>query len=494
MLLIPFDRKIDWKRPPVVTFLLMVVNVFVFFAFQIKDDAREQTAIRFFVESSLPAIEGPLYLDYLEKAGRTKEANDLRPLIEKKQGKHPRLLYAMEIDVPFMKGLRAGKWVTPDNPRHPVWGKERAQLDELMAKNFTHRYSLRPAYADPITFLSHMFLHGDFGHLFGNMLFLVLMGYAVEATLGGTRYLLAYLLSGLCSAGLDVLIHPNSGIYSLGASGAISGVMGMYAVLFGLRKIRFFYWVVFYFDYVKAPAIIMLPLWLGKECYELFLGGPSNTNYLAHIGGLIAGGLIAFAAGRTQNAVDREYLDQNDKADAYKRKYEDGIRSLAALEISKAERIFRELHETHPEDRQLLIQRYNIAKLAPASDNYHAIAHRILHLPDHAPETVKLQHATYVEYMRIAKPVFRLPTARLPSLAKRFASGGFLDEAERIVCILLKSPSAPLAPVLLALGAGFARKNQPEKSRQYLELVTSRHAGSAEANHARQLLEKTIYP
>lgn len=490
MLLVPLDRKIDWKRPPAITFLLILLNCLVFFGFQAADHAHEKAALRYFVESSLPAIEGPLYLTHLEKTGRSADAERLRAQFEKKRGQLPRLMFAMEIDARFMQALRSGQLVPLNDPRHQLWQKERARLDELLARSFIHRYSLRPAYAEPFTFFSHMFLHASIGHLLGNMIFLALVGYAVEATLGSWRYLLAYLLAGLAAAGLDIPFHQGSAVYSLGASGAIAGVMGLYAVLFGLRKIRFFYWVVFYFDYVRAPAIIMLPLWLGKECYELLFGGPSNINYLAHIGGLLAGAGMAAALARCRNAVNRDYLDENDKAEDYRRRFGEGIRSLAALDVARAERIFRELHEVYPEDRQLLIQRYNIAKLAPASANYHAMAHRILELTDETPETLRLQHVTYLEYVKIAQPAFRLPAALLPVLARRLAAGGFLNDAEKLVEALLKRSSTPLAPALLALGCALAKCKQSGKSRFYLELLTTRHAQSPEAEHARQLLKQ----
>lgn len=488
MLLIPLDKPVDWKSPPLVTVFLIVLNALIFLVAQAHDEKRMAEATKYYAQSNLPRIEVPLYLRYLENHGQQPQASELARNLERDAKLAPQLLFAMDIDAPFMRQLRQGGLFPPDFTERALWQAERAHLDGLLDHVVWYAYGLKPAYPAFMTMFSHMFLHADFGHLFGNMLILGLIGYVVETALGSRRYLAFYLLAGLASGGLDVLIHPDSGITDIGASGAIAGVMGMYAVLFGLRKIRFFYWLVFYFDYIRAPAIIMLPVWLANEFYQMFLAGPSRVNNLAHVGGLCAGAVIAMVVKRTQGSVDVSYLDEAEKEAAFQRRYEEGIKRVATLDMTQAARIFSELHAEKPDDRGLLVQRYNIAKLSPASDLFHALSQQILNLTDKDAECIKLQNATYKEYFRIAQPGIRWTPNTLLSLARRFASAGFLDDAEKLINVLGKSPCASLAPALLALGTAYARDKQTEKSRQYLSLLIDRHPQSSEAELANHIL------
>lgn len=488
MLLIPLDKPVDWKSPPLVTAFLILLNTLIFFVAQAHDDQRMAKVMEYYAHSRLPRIEVPLYLSFLENSGQENHARELSQNLERNPGMAPELLFAMDINAPFMRQLRQGGLFQPDFTERALWQAERAHLDALLDKVVWYAYGLKPAYPSFVTIFSHMFLHADFGHLLGNMLILGLIGYVVETAMSSQRYLFSYLLAGLASGGLSVLIHPDSGITGIGASGAIAGVMGMYAVLFGWRKIRFFYWVVFYFDYIKAPAIIMLPVWLANEFYQMFLAGPTRVNNLAHVGGLCAGAAIAMMVKRTQRGVDVSYLDESEKETSFKRRYAEGIKRVAALDMPQAARIFSELHAEKPDDRSLLVQRYNIAKLSPASDLFHALTHQILNLTDKDAECIKLQNSTYNEYFRIAQPDIRWTPAMLLSLARRFATAGFLDDAENILKVLGKSPIEALAPALLTLGAAYARDKQIEKSRQYLTWLIDRHPQSSEAELAHHIL------
>jgi membrane associated rhomboid family serine protease len=441
--------------------------------------------MEFYAASRLPDIEIPLYLTYLENHNRGAHAEALRRDFKRHPKTAREFLFEMDGDGPFMKTLRSGTLFSEDATRNQ-WGEDRKQFDSLMSHIVWYQYGHKPAFSTPTTLFSSMFLHADIDHLFWNMLFLGIVGYVVEAALGSPLYLVAYLLGGLGAHGFDILMHPDSAITSIGASGAISAVMGMYAVLFGLRRIRFFYWVVFYFDYIRAPAIIMLPLWLGKELYYMINAAHSGINNSAHLGGLVTGALIAAIAGRTKRGVDRSYLDAEDNEQAFKRRYAEGLKQVSNLNLKQAEKIFSELHAERPDDRDLLVQRYNIAKVAPTTELFRQLTRSILSLTDKDPEIIKLQKTAFNEYFQHAKGGLGLTQPQLTSLSLRFATAGFPEEAEMIAKLL--PSSASVAPVLLAIGSGYARKQQSDKGREYYQLLIDRHPDSAEANLARQLL------
>lgn len=147
-------------------------------------------------------------------------------------------------------------------------------------------------------FLSSMFMHGGFGHIFGNMLFLWVFGDNLENLIGHIRFAIFYLLCGFAAAFAQIVMDSDSIIPMLGASGAISGVLGGYLVLFPQRRVKA---IIFNF-LTEVPAFVALGLWIG---YQVLLGyltpaGTGGVAYAAHIGGFVAGAALIklFAIGR----------------------------------------------------------------------------------------------------------------------------------------------------------------------------------------------------
>ena len=148
-------------------------------------------------------------------------------------------------------------------------------------------------------FLSSMFMHGDIMHIFGNMLFLWIFGDNIENRIGHIRYAVFYIICGLAAAAGQILMRPDSIIPMLGASGAISGVMGGYVMLFPQRSVRA---IIFHFA-TTVPAFVAIGIWI---VYQLVLGyltpsGGGGVAYAAHIGGFVAGVALIriFALGRS---------------------------------------------------------------------------------------------------------------------------------------------------------------------------------------------------
>jgi membrane associated rhomboid family serine protease len=138
-----------------------------------------------------------------------------------------------------------------------------------------------------LTLLTSTFMHSGWLHLGGNMLFLWIFGDNVEHFAGAAVYLVLYLVTGLIAALAQVFVSPDSVIPSLGASGAISGVLGMYIVLFPRNRVTVF---VFRF-LVVVPAIAAIGLWALLQ-FVSGVGSPAESTgvaYAAHIGGFIAG-------------------------------------------------------------------------------------------------------------------------------------------------------------------------------------------------------------
>jgi membrane associated rhomboid family serine protease len=152
-------------------------------------------------------------------------------------------------------------------------------------------------------FLSSMFMHGGFSHIFGNMLFLWVFGDNIENRLGHIRYAGFYLLCGIAAALGQILMQTDSLIPMLGASGAISGVLGGYLLLFPRRSVKA---IIFNF-FTTVPAYVALGIWI---VYQIVLGyitpaGTGGVAYAAHIGGFIAGLVLVkiFAIGTQEQTT-----------------------------------------------------------------------------------------------------------------------------------------------------------------------------------------------
>jgi membrane associated rhomboid family serine protease len=142
-----------------------------------------------------------------------------------------------------------------------------------------------------VTIFTSMFLHSGFLHLGGNMLFLWIFGNNIEDVLGGLRYLLLYLVSGVAAAMAQALPDPASDIPMIGASGAIAGVLGAYLMLYPWANVHVFVWIVIFFRIVTLPAWLMLGLWFLMQLLSGLAAGAHSPGvaFWAHVGGFVAG-------------------------------------------------------------------------------------------------------------------------------------------------------------------------------------------------------------
>ena len=172
--------------------------------------------------------------------------------------------------------------------------------------------SLPPGFAVPIgqglscvvteqpnafSLLSHMFLHGSWLHLIGNLWFLWIFGDNVEDSMGHARFAVFYVLCGLAAAAAQTLSNPVSGVPMVGASGAIGGVMGAYVVLYPWVNVHMLFWFGFYVTTFAIPAIWMLGYWFLVQMLSGLASGAGEGGgvaFWAHVGGFVGGALLIF--------------------------------------------------------------------------------------------------------------------------------------------------------------------------------------------------------
>ena len=148
-----------------------------------------------------------------------------------------------------------------------------------------------PAY---VTVFSSMFLHGGWLHLLGNMLYLWIFADNVEDRMGHGRFLLFYLICGVAAVAAQALPDPGSEVPMVGASGAISGVLGAYLLMFPQAQVVVLVPLGFIFPVIRLPALLVLGLWFAMQLFEsLGQGGGGGVAFRAHVGGFVAGLALA---------------------------------------------------------------------------------------------------------------------------------------------------------------------------------------------------------
>lgn len=156
--------------------------------------------------------------------------------------------------------------------------------------------------AEPINYLTpliSMFLHGSWSHLIGNGLFLWVFGNNIEDSMGRGRFLLFYVLCGLAAAAAQIAMDPASPVPMVGASGAISGVLGAYLVLYPTVRVNMLFIFIIIFRIFPLPAWLVLIYWFGLQVFAALMqltgsqeALSSGVAVMAHIGGFVAGAVL----------------------------------------------------------------------------------------------------------------------------------------------------------------------------------------------------------
>ena len=159
---------------------------------------------------------------------------------------------------------------------------------------FVYTYGMVPREFAPATLVTSMFLHGGWGHLLGNMLYLYIFGDNVEDRLGHPRYLVFYLLCGVAAAAAQALTNPHSNVPMVGASGAIAGVSGAYLLFFPQARVVTILPLFIFLQIVEIPAVFFLAVWF---LWQLVSGvatlgtraAAGGVAFWAHVGGFVSG-------------------------------------------------------------------------------------------------------------------------------------------------------------------------------------------------------------
>jgi membrane associated rhomboid family serine protease len=161
-----------------------------------------------------------------------------------------------------------------------------------------------------LTILTSMFMHGGWMHILGNMLYLWIFGDNIEDNFGHAKFLIFYLVCGIAASFSHIFVDPNSAIPSLGASGAIAGVLGAYLIMFPRNRVRTLLPLGFLWTTIELPAVVVLGFWIVIQIFSQYTAtfkqsGGGGVAYMAHIGGFAVGLVLCLLFRRRNNIRNR---------------------------------------------------------------------------------------------------------------------------------------------------------------------------------------------
>ena len=465
MLILPLHRPLTRATFPFVTAALILVNIVVFALFQSGDGARLAALDEWYESSGMARREWPGYLRYLDESGRHDERREAELLDEDERA--PMLFHTRLMDVRLQAALRAHGELHTAQPGE-LAGLQR-DYDARAAKIVTYRFLQRHSELDPLRLVTHAFLHGDVMHLVGNLFFLAALGLLVEGALGPWRFAVLYFV-GITGSGLfSAAWHWGTPGGGLGASGAIAALMGAFCVLWGTRPVRFFWWFFVLFDYVKKPAIWLLPAWVGWEAFNLLFNRDAGVGFDAHLGGLMTGALAGWVFVRT-GQVRHNFLDEAD------------LPVDIAAELADIRALLGRMELTTAETR---LARHRAAILAGQRGEAMRRALAVLALPAADADEVAQQRAVLEETLPLDRPT--PPGAWRSALRRRWLALGQFAQVEQLLDRWLADEATAAQWFELSL----RRRDHGDDAgfRRLLVRVANEFPAAPEAAKARFLLE-----
>ncbi|MCG8471490.1 MAG: rhomboid family intramembrane serine protease [Desulfobacterales bacterium] len=480
MLIIPLSGKLNLRNLPFVTISLILINALIFFSTFSKDRRIFKNAMEYYQETGLLETELEAYQKYVE--GEDRE-NPCQGLKGSRRSDYGPCIQAMVADEAFQEALKDDEIIRPESKGYESWRDGRNRYEEILSNSSSNRWGFTPDKHRPVTFLSHMFLHGGVMHLLGNMIFLWLVGCALEMAMGRGVFFGVYLATGLGAVLLFWLAYRSSSTPLVGASGAVSGLMGAFSLLFWKRKIRVFYSLGFYFNTVRVYGWILLPIWLGGELVQLIWLGAENVAYMAHIGGLLSGGMASFFYTKGLKRDVEDLFEEPPEVDETALMMEEAMDCMARLDVAGARSAFEAILAEEPLHERAAEQLFNLASNTPESPFFHETTARILFgLLSHGGALEKVDH--YYRIYRERASFVKFPPELCLLLARHLLHRNCEEEARKYLFFLAKKRPTlnGLSEAWLNYATLCKRKGQEKHFFQALQVILTYMEDSSEAD------------
>lgn len=312
---------LSFKKAPV-TWILVALNVLVMLSFSLSSSYNSNAYSKLSEDESFLKIQGSLYQSYLKSQSSHRLKRDLASNLEKNDGKSLMTLGLLAFrDESFLHSdLKDSQF--SDKVAYFYWKNKVNKFLKRQSRSMGHLLGISSYDHSLSTWASYMFAHGSWAHLISNMVFLLIVGASLELSLGGFGLLVVYLFSGFIAAGVFILFSGLSASPLVGASGAVSGLITLFAVLNWRRPARYFYFLFVpqrkALGWVFLPGALIFYMWIvadlaGYLSQSHFTGG--GVAHTAHLGGHLTGLIVGLALLAISK---RKPLDDEELPEMYK--------------------------------------------------------------------------------------------------------------------------------------------------------------------------------
>lgn len=497
LFLIPLGHESLRQRAPKVTIGLLIANTVIYFLSFNVEVAQQVALVPAAYE--LERAEQPLRAEWRKQHGE-KESVPAKNEEDSQQ--------AAEQECEFYRDLQAGRVVKTDSVEYLHWHQAYRVVQDKLARTVWARFGFRPGAADPISAFTYMFLHGSFWHLFWNMYYLWLLGCNLENVWSRKYFLLVYLSGGLFAALSDWLVRAGGCFAdspSIGASGAISAVMGAFLIRYWNTRLRFLF----------ATRIFLLPVWLPLSAWFLrqlyygfhFFDQNMSINFWAHIGGFSFGMAVALGfryyrledrviAGELRRQDERDF-QKSAEAAAVARAQErpvDLVMGIEARKVGRLEEAREHLERAAKEfplnldvhfELQQVLQRMGLAREANAHQG--AVVGALLELGRTEEALTRYRELLQVAPDAVAPGRGQYRLARLLEERREW-----LAAAAAYRAFAQREPEDELAPKALYLSGLLLldRLRQPAQAYAMLDYLRARYPGHPIQQHVGPALER----
>lgn len=464
MIVIPTEKRFDWQHAPVMLFGIILLNLFVFFVYQGGDNQKVIQVLESYRLSGYFEQEWPIYREYLEQQQESSQLKELERLHQQRDYQSVALTLLFDAGFfPFLSS-RIRNVLAPAELRQ--WTLQRNRMHDTLQSISSLAHGLIPDKLELPDLVTHQFLHGSLMHLVGNLFFLAVCGFAVEAAIGHWRFLSFYLLAGMAGGLAHALTEPTVSQPLVGASGAISGVMAMYLAVFRFKRIEFFYWLFFLVGYIRAPALLILPFYIGKEVYSYTTNVDSNVAFMAHTGGFVAGAiLIGGAWVLNRKLFNTDYIEQDQSIDPRQARLAAIYDAIEKFRFNQAYKLTDKMIREDGLTFELATLRYNLLKLKGGKSRMRA-ALAVINVDKLMPQELQTVANIWHDNPGLIDHID--PEASI-KLCMRLTARDTLAVAENIFEELRQREcrAAALGVFARKLSVAFEAAKQPDKQAQY---------------------------
>lgn len=468
MIILPTEKRFNWNNPPFILCLLIFLNVCIYFFYQSGDDAKTDKSIELYLDAGLLEKEWEPYLAFLKESGKAEEIKELQHAFS--DGYKDYVAYAILADKKFTANVGSRTMELYGEYKQEGMWQKRERAAAIFNSTSALSFGLIPNDIGVVNLFAYQFLHGDEMHLFGNLFFLVVCGFAVEAAIGHWLFLLFYLLSGLAGGLAFAATDFNGSQPLIGASGAISGVMAMYLWVFRLKKIEFFYWFYMLVGYIRLPALMILPLYIGIEIFQFFINQDSNVAFMAHAGGFVSASLMmGILLWWKPETMNEDYIEEDQTINPYQQKLAEVFRAMETGQFPLASKRLQEMTTEYGNRFELDLLQYQLMKTHPSEQLNNTVKKVLSHTKLNTAE-LRRQEKVWNENTDLQK---NLSEDELLKIGMRFSALDGLASAEQIFSRLNEKNSNNQMMGVFArkLAVSFEKLRHKEKASYYSRLA-----------------------